>query len=295
MKSILLIFLSSVLFSNFICAQVEEIIEEINDAYEYYESAFKKIKNTLYEIDNCYSSTTMIDLQYYAEAAESELSSAKRYVGYAEDEANEAEDKAVDINCDDASAEAADAENYFYAAKRKIAYAIDELSNAYYEDEQDYLLDYVESAEDYIHQAIRNLNYAVDKLNNALEALEGCSQEILREAHIAQAVKNYQATSTMNCDELYTYIKSKGNQKGKVSSYTMNSEWLKTVTAYEYLGDIYVIAEIKRNEYSFSTNSYIFCGIPQSNWNNFKLGGLGVPNSYGERFHNYIFNYKCNC
>lgn len=38
-----------------------------------------------------------------------------------------------------------------------------------------------------------------------------------------------------------------------------------------------------------------FCGIPIMNWSNFRFGGYGDSKSYGERFHKYIIDYKCNC
>jgi hypothetical protein len=75
----------------------------------------------------------------------------------------------------------------------------------------------------------------------------------------------------------------------------MNSSWLNKVTAYSYNYKIYVIAEIKKNDYDFNPKSYIFCVIPSMNWQNFQFGGYNDSPSYGERFHKYIFDYKCNC
>jgi hypothetical protein len=62
----------------------------------------------------------------------------------------------------------------------------------------------------------------------------------------------------IKCNELFNYVVSHGYEKGSVSSYVMNSSWLKKVTAYDYDNVIYVVAEIKENEYSFQTKSYIF-------------------------------------
>ncbi|MFL0354743.1 hypothetical protein [Xanthomarina sp. GH4-25] len=97
------------------------------------------------------------------------------------------------------------------------------------------------------------------------------------------------------CSDLVNYIKQKGYSNGTVSSYTLDSEWLYEVKAYSYDYDIYVIAKIKTSEYSYSTNTYIFCGIPSYNWSNFQYGGYGDSDSYGKRFHKYIMDYKCNC
>ena len=88
-------------------------------------------------IDDCYNTNSIDDIQSYASDAESQLTSAKRYIGYAEDEADDAEDEASDIDCSDAEDKADDAEGYFYESKRKIASAISELSSASYEDDPD--------------------------------------------------------------------------------------------------------------------------------------------------------------
>ncbi len=155
-------------------AQVSEIKEKIDDSYEYYEDAMKKIKYALSSIDDCYNANSINDIQTFASDAESHLTSAKRYIEYAEDEADYAEDEASDIDCSDAEDKADDAEGYFYESKRKIASAISELSSASYEDDPDQLGSYLSNAKDYINEAIRKMKYAVDELNETLEELEAC-------------------------------------------------------------------------------------------------------------------------
>lgn len=99
----------------------------------------------------------------------------------------------------------------------------------------------------------------------------------------------------MSCDELLNFVKTEGRYVSSVSSYSMDSSWLKEVTAYSYDGKYYVIAKIKKDEYSYSANTYVFCGIPYSNWSNFQYGSYGDSKSYGERFHKYIIDYQCSC
>ncbi len=105
----------------------------------------------------------------------------------------------------------------------------------------------------------------------------------------------YTQKRAVSCQDLYNYILENGYKKATIESYVMQSSWLYKVTAYEYDYKTYVVAEIKENEYSYRTNSYIFCSIPNLNWRCFQIGSYGDSNSYGERFHKYIFNYKCNC
>jgi hypothetical protein len=103
------------------------------------------------------------------------------------------------------------------------------------------------------------------------------------------------SAQTVSCEKLMDFIETKGMYYSSVSSYTLDSSWLTKVTLYSYDMNYYVIANIKANEYSYTSKPYIFCGIPFRNWLNFKNGGYGDSDSYGERFHKYIFNYQCDC
>ena len=99
----------------------------------------------------------------------------------------------------------------------------------------------------------------------------------------------------ISCSELLDFVKQNGYSSGSVDSFTMQSSWLHRVTQYSYDSMNFVVAEIKENEYSFNTKKYIFCGVPSYNWSQFRFGGYGMSNSYGERFHDLIFPYKCDC
>ena len=106
---------------------------------------------------------------------------------------------------------------------------------------------------------------------------------------------NIAYTQSVSCYELTQFVVENGYRKGSLSSYTLNSSWLTEVTAYSYDNSIFVVAKIKRNEYSYTSETYVFCGISNSNWNSFYYGGYGISTSYGERFHKYIIDYQCNC
>ena len=98
-----------------------------------------------------------------------------------------------------------------------------------------------------------------------------------------------------SCEDLMNFVKKEGRYQSSIGPYNLDSDWLYEVTAYSYENKYYVIAKIKKDKNSYTTKSYIFCGIPYSNWSNFKVGSYSDPKSYGERFHKYIMDYQCNC
>lgn len=101
-------------------------------------------------------------------------------------------------------------------------------------------------------------------------------------------------SQTVSCNDLLDFIVEKGYKKATLESYVMSSSWLNKVTAYTYDYKTYVVAKIQR-EGSYTTSTYIFCGIPSQNWSNFQYGSYGDSDSYGERFNKYIMDYKCDC
>ncbi|HBD27460.1 MAG TPA: hypothetical protein DC020_11665 [Flavobacterium sp.] len=98
------------------------------------------------------------------------------------------------------------------------------------------------------------------------------------------------------CDDLISYVKENYKTKQVVESYQLiTSTWLKKVSAYSIENKIVVIAEIKLNEISLESKEYIFCEIPNENWNNFYYGTFDAMKTFGERFHIYILDYDCYC
>ena len=99
---------------------------------------------------------------------------------------------------------------------------------------------------------------------------------------------------SVSCTELKEFVVENGSKVGEVASYqTIYSDWLKSVQAYSYDNILFVVAQIKPNQYSLTFQSYIFCGIPMSNWNNFKI--YDMEPSWGKKLHKYIKDYTCNC
>jgi hypothetical protein len=99
----------------------------------------------------------------------------------------------------------------------------------------------------------------------------------------------------VSCEELIKHVKDNGDKIGNVGVYQlMDSSWLKEVTAYSIQNKIVVVAEIKDDKTSWITHKYIFCDIPKSNWESFD-SPYDLNTTFGERFHTYIIDYKCNC
>jgi hypothetical protein len=99
-----------------------------------------------------------------------------------------------------------------------------------------------------------------------------------------------------SCEEILSYVKSNGYKKSSPSSWYLKSSWLKNVTAYELDDMIFVVADIKKDDWGYSSKEYIFCGVPSRNWDNFySITAILSEDSYGEKFHKYIIDYVCDC
>jgi hypothetical protein len=103
---------------------------------------------------------------------------------------------------------------------------------------------------------------------------------------------------SLTCDELINYVEKNGKEKDNVNTFVLSSDWLKNVTEYTIHDKIVVIAEIQHGSLSWETKKYIFCDIPVENWDEFHpispFTGAKML-SYGEKFHKYIYDYKCIC
>ena len=100
----------------------------------------------------------------------------------------------------------------------------------------------------------------------------------------------------VKCTDLLTYVKSKGTERGAVSSFQLlESAWLIRVEAWDIDGTIAVIAEIKTDDWGLTSKEYVFCNISATSWNAFAHGLYDYNTTYGERFHKYIMDYRCNC
>jgi hypothetical protein len=103
-------------------------------------------------------------------------------------------------------------------------------------------------------------------------------------------------SQTVSCNELLEYVLDEGSEIGKINPVQLyKSGWLESVEAYSISNSIAIIAEIKKDDYGFNTKKYIFCNVPQANWDAFYFGLYDKGKTYGERFHKYIIDYTCDC
>jgi hypothetical protein len=102
---------------------------------------------------------------------------------------------------------------------------------------------------------------------------------------------------TTSCSQLIEYVYKNGTNKGTIdNSLFLTSEWLKKTEAFSIDNSIVVIAEFYTNKSHSSSQRYVFCDVPSSNWNTFYNNRrLVLAKSSGEQFHEYIYDYKCNC
>ena len=97
------------------------------------------------------------------------------------------------------------------------------------------------------------------------------------------------------CSEIIQYAKNESYSNDKVNSYQLtDSSWLKSVEAYHFTDNSTIVIAIIKND-NYSTRKYVFCGISFDNWVAFSSGAYDYDKTYGERFHKYIFNNKCDC
>jgi hypothetical protein len=102
---------------------------------------------------------------------------------------------------------------------------------------------------------------------------------------------------TTSCRQLIEDVYKYGTSKGTIdNSLFLTSEWLKKTEAFSIDNSIVVIAEFYTNESHSSSQRYVFCGVPPSNWDTFYDNRmLLLDKSLGEQFREYIYDYKCNC
>jgi hypothetical protein len=102
---------------------------------------------------------------------------------------------------------------------------------------------------------------------------------------------------TTSCRQLMEYVSMNGTSIGVIdNSMFINSEWLRKAEAFSIDNSIVVIADFYKDKNHSSFQRYVFCSVPASNWDTlYNNRMLLLDKSLGEQFHQYIYDYKCNC
>lgn len=277
--TILLLF---VLFQFNSAAQSSALNDDLNIAYNNFDITFDRIKEGQTAISYCYSIKNKSQLRTQILYACGEPAKARQNIDNAINQVYKVEQLLQEMKCPLASSYAKYSREMFESAKSNLRLGVLAFISA--SEQRNLRSIYANMNVGVPHWAssLKDLNKAVEYINKISEALNSCNESQTETS----------SSSEYSCDEIYNYIKDNGSKKATISSYTLNSSWLNEVVAYSYDNAIYVVAEIKVNENSDKMNKYIFCGIPDRNWSSFQNDS---SETYGERFHNYIFNYKCDC
>ncbi len=158
--------------------QVSAAREKVENSYKHYEAALKEIKYAVRQLEICENSSSIVTIQNFASDANKALNTARNFIDYAKDQANNAKIEASEIACSTAEEQADGARRYFHEAADKLRSAMGQLSSVrYYKNNKGIsrLQSYMADAKNYIDQGLIRLNYAIIKLNDALLALENCN------------------------------------------------------------------------------------------------------------------------
>lgn len=260
-------------------AQITSSESEIVAAFDYYKKTFKLINSAFSNAEMCSNTEDIEDKLDYLYEIEDDVEDAISYVKKAIDEVEDAKSKIEYYECSDAINNIEDSSYYFEKSKRRLNDAYDEVNSIDDEDSENDINNSIGDISNYLEDAATKLNHAIDDLKNTLNSIRECAN-----------IMDY--NSYDSCEDLLVLIQEHGNELRSVSSYRLDSEWLKSVSLYSYDEKLFVEAEIFDNTSRIFATSYIFCDIPEDNWNSFSRG---YSDSYGERFHKYIIDYVCNC
>ena len=267
-----LIFPVCLIFSSIGNSQVDQGREYLTDAFSEYETSHSNVNSAINDLSYVRSNSSITILKQYADDAESYVitsinaaDDAVNYSYYAESEANSS-------GCSSSSSEASYAHGYFGSAQDDLRSAQSKIVDIAYEDDDEEIRFLIGNTLANLSDAIDNLNRAASSINDSSNYLSDCDV----------------SSNSMSCDKLQDRIKDNGYRIKRLRSYTLDSEWLYEVSAYEYQDQLYVIAEIKVD---YSKKNYIWCNVPSRNWRRFK----NSSDEYGEAFHEYIMEYHCGC
>jgi exonuclease VII small subunit len=285
MKKLIITIPFILLFQPQVLSQIDEIIEKVKESNSYYEAGLNKIKKGEYHIKHVRNQTNLNIILDGIEKAYEEILNANRLIKYTRKEVINIAYQANEFDCEDVDSKLVSSEGNFDEAIEELDAIINKLEDSINEEDIDYISRNISKALKYINSSVNYLELAMDDLAIGVSFLyTDCSITIDR-----------LTSNPGTCESLKKFIIENAEIVSSIEKNTLNSSWLDNVTAFEYNNDLYVIISIRENNVSYKSNEYIFCGIPHNNWNSFRNKAFFNDSSYGERFHEYIFEYKCNC
>jgi hypothetical protein len=103
------------------------------------------------------------------------------------------------------------------------------------------------------------------------------------------------AQRPVSCQALISFVENRALLYSVNYGSNMGSPWLEEVRLYNLNDELYVWARIREDEFDTNGKKYLYCNVPQSNWNNFLFGREWDSESYGIRFNYYIVPFECDC
>jgi len=156
-------------------AQVTNVKTKVETSQKHYEVALNEINFAISKLEECENSHSIDLMHNNAIDAKKKLFRAKRFIGYAKDDARATEKEASNKNCFEAEDQAKSVEVYYYDAQTKIASAIDNLSSSIYKRDLDFVKKAISDANTDINRALNKMKHAVNKYGVIKSAFEDCN------------------------------------------------------------------------------------------------------------------------
>jgi len=99
-------------------------------------------------------------------------------------------------------------------------------------------------------------------------------------------IASFNSHEDITCEELMQNIIYEGVFFGGLGEHTLDSPFLKDVTAYIYNEELFVISTDSRER------TTIYCDISKDDWVGFEKS---CNCSYSKKFNEYIRKYECDC
>lgn len=280
MKKIYILFLITTIQFQ-VNAQNTQIYNDLKTVYNYCNTAYDNISKGLSAINYCYSISNERQLRTQVLYACSNPANAKKSIDEAIKQIYMVEQQLYNVQCPMSIKYVKLSKELLVSSRENAILGGLALLSASEQRYTNNIYSQISRGASHLKNSLSDLNKGIDGLNKIIDELNRCSSS-----------SNENSSSSILCNTLIEFMEENGINKKTIYESTLNSSWIKEVSKYEYKDNSYIIASIKETENGYKSNKYIFCAIPDSNWSKFAYSTLGT---YGERFNEYIFSYKCEC